>query len=332
MQHFPNTSPAGVCCVDGANVFDLAARRFVRFPGASLGHGYQWSRGVKLKNSAVWLYDPGSNTWTNMRPPPYQQPLAREGLGSLNAAGAYDANHELALSFGGQGSAGGTNNLFAYDAHANALFRLNAANPPSARDGMGLAYDTKNDCLVMFGSQYDSDERTWIYRYQTNKWEGHDPKPHPVGKKLGTYSTIPKMAYDPINEVCLCLTWDTNTNQHETWIFDAGKLLWTQMNPGAEPEASMSRSRNLGFSVEHNLFILELSPKETKGTGTQIWTYRYKKAVPSARPAAPADLRVVTLQDVASLSWRAVPGCKQYHVYRARLRSRGRRSSRGWPA
>ena len=52
-QRFPNTSPAGVCCVDGGNVFDVANRRFVRFPGASLGHGYQWSRGVKLKNSAA---------------------------------------------------------------------------------------------------------------------------------------------------------------------------------------------------------------------------------------------------------------------------------------
>src|SRR5881397_1566261 len=31
-QKFPNTSPPGVCCVDGANVFDPANRCFVRFP------------------------------------------------------------------------------------------------------------------------------------------------------------------------------------------------------------------------------------------------------------------------------------------------------------
>src|SRR5204862_148652 len=46
-QRFPNTSPPGACCVDGAHVFDIAHERYVRFPGASLGHGYQWSRGVK---------------------------------------------------------------------------------------------------------------------------------------------------------------------------------------------------------------------------------------------------------------------------------------------
>jgi hypothetical protein len=146
-QQLPGTSPAGVCCVDGANVFDPAARRFVRFPGASLGHGYQWSRGVKLKDSAVWLYDLGSNRWTNMRPAPYRRPLnARDWLGSLNANATYDPNHELALSFGGQGNSGGTNNLYAYDAHANALHRLEAANALSPRDGCGLAYDARNDC------------------------------------------------------------------------------------------------------------------------------------------------------------------------------------------
>src|SRR5262245_25726777 len=181
-QRFPSTSPPGCCCVDGANVFDVAHRRFVRFPGASLGHGYQWSRGVKLKNAHVWLYDPAANAWTNMRPPPYQTFLARTGLGSLNAGAAYDANHELALSFGGQGNSGDMNNLFAYDAHANALHRLTAAGPPSPRDGMGLCYDAKNDCLVVFGSQYDSDERTWTYRYAAGRWEGHDLTPHPPGK------------------------------------------------------------------------------------------------------------------------------------------------------
>jgi len=70
-QRFAPTSPPGVCCVDGSHVFDLANRVFVRFPGGCLGHGYQWSRGVGLKDSQVWLYDPAHNTWTNMRPPPY---------------------------------------------------------------------------------------------------------------------------------------------------------------------------------------------------------------------------------------------------------------------
>lgn len=317
-QKFPNTSPPGVCCIDGANVFDLANRRFVRFPGASLGHGYQWSRGVKLKNSHVWLYDPDANTWTNMRPPPYRPFLGREGLGSLNAGAAYDPNNELAISFGGQGNAGGMNNLFAYDAYANVLHRLNAANPPEPRDGMGLCYDAKNDCLVMFGSQYSNDEKTWIYRYRSNQWEGLDLNPHPPGKKRGTYATIPKMAYDSRNEVCLCVVWDTNSGEHETWVFDAAKPRWTKMDPPGEPEPSMSRSRNLGYSAEDNVFILETSSKASKGSEPQIWTYRYKNAPTDKRPTLPTNVQAITDRGRITLTWVASRSpVKAYHIYRA---------------
>jgi hypothetical protein len=316
-QRFPNTSPPGVCCVDGANVFDVANHRFVRFPGASLGHGYQWSRGVKLKGSHVWLYDPAANGWTNMRPPPYAGYGPREGLGQLDAGATYDANREVAISFGGQASAGGMNNLFVYDAYANRLERLAAARPPEPRDGMGLAYDAKNDCLVMFGSQYSSDEATWIYRYDTNRWEAHALDPHPPGEKLGTYSTIPKMAYDSRNGICLCVVWDTNTNEHQTWAFDAAALRWTKLNPPVEPEASMSRSRNLSYSAADNVFILETSSKAGKGRSPQIWTFRSKTAPADVRPAPPTNLQVVTDAKRAKLTWTAPKSAREYHVYRA---------------
>jgi hypothetical protein len=315
-QKFPNNSPPGVCCVDGANVFDIVNERFVRFPGGSLGHGFQWSRGVKMKNSAVWLYDLGTNRWMNMRPAPYGQFNPRDALGSLNAAATYDPVHELAISFGGQTSADGSNNLFVYDAYSNKLSRMKADNPPSPRDGMGLCYDAKNDCLVLFGSQYASDEQTWLYRYSTGKWEAHDLNPRPVGKKLGTYSTIPKMAFDSASGLCLCITWDTNTGAHETWTLDVAKLQWTRMSPGTEPDASMSRARNLSYIAEENLFILESMPKEQKGTGPQIWTYRIKNAPADKRPAAPSELRVSTEADRAILNWKA-SSAAEYQVHRS---------------
>jgi hypothetical protein len=317
-QRFPNISPPGVCCVDGAAAFDVAQHRFVRFPGAMLGHGYQWSRAEKLKNSSVWLYDPAANRWANMRPEPYRPYLASQGLGSLNASATYDPIHELALSFGGQSSSGGTNNLFAYDAYANRLHRFDAANPPSPRDGMGLAYDAKHDCLVMFGSQYASDEKTWIFRYATNKWEAHALEPHPLGKKGKTYSTIPRLAYDSLHEVCLCVTRDDEKGEHQTWALDVGKLRWERMSPAAEPVPSMSRSRNLDFSPEHNVFILETVP-QPRGKTPEIWTYRYAKAPPATRPDRPADLRAVTSADAVTLTWTAAAApVKEYHIYRAR--------------
>ncbi|KKL12486.1 hypothetical protein LCGC14_2535270, partial [marine sediment metagenome] len=157
-QRLCNTYPPGVCCVDASNVFDTANRLFVRFPGGTLGHGWQWSRGVRMKASHVWAYDSGADRWTNMRPGPYAEPAkySREILGSLNSTGTYDPVHELVVSFAGQTSAGGTAALHVYDAYTNALTKMDAANRPSRRCGSALAYDAARDCLVMFGSQYDN--------------------------------------------------------------------------------------------------------------------------------------------------------------------------------
>lgn len=238
-QKFPPTSPPGACCVDGANVFDVAHRRFVRFPGGSLGHGYQWSRGVKLKESPVWLYDLANNSWRNMRPPPYGQgERPSHTVGGLNSGAVYDPNHEITLSFGGQSSSGSKNTLFAYDAYANELHYLDAVNPPAARDGMGLAYDRRRDKLVMFGSQYLVDERTWFYDLKTNRWEGKQLEPHPPAHKVTRdYTTIPRMAYDSVNDIVLCLAW-MGESGHETWVLEPDGLTWTKLTPSAELNGS----------------------------------------------------------------------------------------------
>jgi hypothetical protein len=317
-QKFPPTSPPGVCCVDGSHVFDVANRRYVRFPGGMLGHGYQWSRGEKLKESAVWLYDPAANSWMNMRPAPYARNQVRDGIGGLNAGACYDRDNELAISFGGQASSGGTNNFSLYDAYSNHLYRIDAAGAPSPRDGMGLACDSQNGCIVVFGSQYSSDAKTYLYRYSTAKWEAHDLEPHPPAKKLKTYSSIPKMAFDSINGLCLCVTWDDATGNHETWALDVAKLSWTKLKPPAEPSPSMSRARNLGYSPELNVFILELAPQALKGKGAEVWTYRMKKASPAKAPAAPVDLQVVAQQEKVVLTWKAAgPEAKKYRVERS---------------
>ena len=321
-QLFPPTSPPGVCCVDGANVFDTANRVFVRFPGGSLGHGYQWSRGVKLKESPVWLYDVAKNQWTNMRPPPYgDASRTRDAIGGLNCVGAYDPVHELAISFGGIGSAGGKNNLHVYDAYSNQLYLVKPTakgDPwPSERDGCGLAYDAHHDKLVLFGGQYTNDERTWVYDFHTNRWTAHDLNPRPPARKgANTYSTIPKMTYDPINRVLLCVVWLDERRGHETWVLDLAKMTWQNTNAPTQPEHSKSRSRNLDFSAADNVAFLETWSLKSE---PQLWTYRHKAAGggdvgPLGRPQ---NLTAMTEVRSVKLAWDAVAGAKSYRVYRA---------------
>jgi hypothetical protein len=312
-----------VCCVDGGNAFDAANRRFVRFPGGSLGHGYQWSRQVKLKESPAWIYDPAANTWTNMRPPPYGQPekYSRQTVGGLNSGAVYDPNHELVLTFGGQSSGGGKNALFAYDVYANTLHALEAANPPEPRDGMGLAYDAGHDKLVMFGSQYLPDEKTWLYDLRTGRWQSHELSPHPPAHKVTKdYCSIPRMAYDPLHGVVLCIAW-LGEQGHETWALDVGKLRWTKLSPAVEPAGSKSRSRNLDFDRQRNVFVLETSSAKTNRP--EIWTYRYRaagKADLASRPSPPGDLQVLTEEGgQARLTWKADASgsVARYDIYRA---------------
>ena len=321
-QLFPPTSPPGVCCVDGTNAFDTVNRRFVRFPGGSLGHGYQWSRGVKLKESAVWLYDPASGEWTNMRPPPYGEgeKYSKRTVGGLDSGATYDRRRGLVYTFGGQSSGGGKNSLFVYDVYANELTFLDAANKPPERDGMGVAYDTAHERLVMFGSQYLEDERTWLYDPAKNAWESHLLQPHPPHQKVTKdYCTIPRLCYDPLHGVVLCLAW-LGEGGHETWALNVGKLQWTKLSPATEPAGSKSRSRNLDFDVARNLFILESSSSKTNRP--EIWTYRYAPVDPAAGAAAiapPADLQVVTeAGGRAKLTWQAsdTSGVSEYRVYR----------------
>lgn len=323
-QRFPNTSPPGVCCVDGGNTFDVANNRFVAFPGGSLGHGFQWSRGVKLKQSNVWLYDVATNDWTNMRPPPYRLPekYSHDVIGGLNHGATYDANHEVSIAFGGQGAGGSTNALFVYDAFANRLEQLRPPDPPSPRDGMGLCYDTAHDCLVTFGSQYGDDERTWLYRFADNRWESFALEPHPPGKKEGTYSTNPKMAFDSTSGLCLCVVRrgeesGVPSGTLETWTLDVGKMHWTKESPAVAPDPSASRARNLSYSAEHNAFILETVAADK--SGPQLWTYRLANPGPESIPQRPTDLRIVTQPMKAVLRWTAPDkdGAQSYAIDRA---------------
>jgi hypothetical protein len=124
------------------------------------------------------------------------------------------------------------------------------------------------------------------------------------------------MAYDTINGIILCVAWLGEGRGHETWAFDVGKMQWTRLNPATEPDPSKSRSRNLDFSPDDNVFILEtLSVRGER----QIWTYRYKQADDELLLDPPTDVALTTDPGKATLTWtRSFPeGVVAYNVYRA---------------
>jgi hypothetical protein len=306
----PNTSPPGVCCAQ-QNVFDPVRGRYVRFPAFSGNHGWQWWREIHLNNSTVWVYDPETNLWRDLRPLPAPQ------VSPLRCA-SWDSDARVIVLFAGEGNREGT---VVYDPHANTWTRMNPPEEPPFRSAGNMVYDAAWKLHILFGSQFSDDPHTWGYDLPNNEWRDLHPDSLPP-----TNQNDAVLAYDSINHVIIAVVKVTEgegeeaKHRLETWSFDAGTNKWTKMNPPREPDPSGNRARVLNYAPELGLTILENcthpphAPREQ-----QIWTYRFPapKAQPDV-PVPPADLKVTTSRAGAVLTWRPSESSKlaSYILYR----------------
>lgn len=291
----PNDAPPGVCCAQ-QNVFDDALRKFIRFPAFSGNHGWQSRREIDLKNSSVWTYELDGNTWRAMRPCPevWTSPLR---------GAAYDVHHQVVVLHGGEGSGHGT---VVYDLLTNTWHEMKpASSPPPGVSQPGFTYDAVHRVFVLFGSQFQTDPRTWVYDLRKNVWRVLEVARHPPAEK-----SSPVLAADTRNGIVLCSV--RGAEGLETWALDVAKARWTRLDLEREPDPSGNRNRVLMYLPDENLFVLENRVKDEQ----QIWTFRYVDAPPPTPRLQ--DLKVVTEPDGATLRWQPPAQGKalRYHVYR----------------
>jgi hypothetical protein len=158
--------------------------------------------------------------------------------------------------------------------------------------------------FVLFGSQFQSDPRTWVYDLRKNTWRVLEVKEHPPADK-----SCPVLAADTRNGIVLCSV--QGANGLETWALDVTKPAWTRLKLGREPDPSGTRNRVLMYLPDRNLFVLENRTKDEQ----QILTFRYAEAPPL--PPRAEDLSVRTWPEGATLGWKApqTTGLR-YTVYR----------------
>lgn len=291
----PNDAPPGVCCAQ-QNVFDLAAKRFVRFPAFSGGHGWQWFREIYLKNSSVWTYHLASNRWRDMRPCPEPR------VSPLRCA-SWDSDHEVIVLFGGEGNSEGT---LVYDPYTNTWTWRRPPEQPAFRSGGNMVYDAAHKLHILFGSQFSNDPHTWAYDLVANRWLDLKPEQMPPTDRNDAVLT-----YDSVHRVVIALVkisegkGEEAKSRLETWVFDTGKRQWTKMNPPREPDASGNRARLLTFMPDHGLAILENRTHPPQGPAEQqIWTYRYAATQPAPAYLLPPQLKVTTTPKSAILTWQ----------------------------
>lgn len=296
----PNDAPPGVCCAQ-QNVFHDALRKFVRFPAFSGSHGWQSFREIHLKNSSVWTFDRDTDTWRYMRPCPEVWPRPLRGA-------AYDPHHEVTVLHGGEGAGHGT---VVYDLYTNTWRRMKPKGGPSPSISQpGFTYDAVNRVFVLFGSQFQTDERTWLYDLRKNQWRVLDVAQHPPGGK-----TSPVLAADTRNGIVLCsVQRGEKDNTLETWALDVAKRAWTRLNI-EPPPPSGNRNRVLIYLPDQNLFVLENSTGKPREQ--QIWTFRYAEA--ARDPSRPwyDGLTLDSERGAAYLAWEEpADGSGRYNVYR----------------
>jgi hypothetical protein len=296
----PNDAPPGVCCAQ-QNVFHDALGRFVRFPAFSASHGWQSHREVWLKDSPVWTFDPAAGVWVDLRP------LPAPALRPLRGA-AYVPDEEVIVIHGGEGANHGT---VLYDLYTNTWHELNpSGGPEHSLSQPGFAYDAVNRVCVLFGSQFSSDPRTWLFDLAKNEWRVLKTATHPPAEK-----SSPILAADTRNGIILASV--KGAEHLETWALDVAKAEWRRLAVRFEPEqndegANGDRNRVLLYLPDRNLFVLECRTKNEQ----QIWTFRYADAPASL--SAPQNLRLSLRGDnEVVLAWSppADRGPRKYNVY-----------------
>jgi hypothetical protein len=264
-------------------------------------HCWQWFREIYLKNSSVWSYDLAANRWRDLRP------LPEPHVGPLHCA-AWDSEAEVIVLFGGERSQEGT---VVYDPYTNTWTNRHPPDQPAFRSSGNLAYDAARKLHILFGSQFSDDPHTWAYDPRANRWQDLKPARQPPTERNDAV-----LAYDSVNRVVVAIVLVTEgkgeqaKHRLETWAFDAGRNTWTKMDPPREPDPSGNRARMLTYLPDRNLFVLEDRTHPPEGPAEQqIWTYRFANSPPEPNPppAPPTQVRVVTGNDSAEVSWQASP-------------------------
>jgi hypothetical protein len=318
-----NTAPPGVCCAQ-QDVFDPVAGRFLRFRAFSGSHGWHWFRENYLSNSSVWSLDPVKGRWRNMRPLP--EPV----VAPLRCA-SWDADHQVVVVFGGEGSTEGT---LVYDPYENTWTRKSPKTQPPFRSGGNMVYDSRRKRHVLFGAQFTDDPHTWAYSLADNAWTDLRPTVQPPTK-----ANHAVMAYDERNDMIVASVKSSakedGPGSYETWVYDGDANTWKNMKPTGSPPGFGNRRRVMAYVPELNVIVMEdyvNPPQNVPGTAReqQIWTYRYAEPKPTRKTTPATVVRLgppvvdgliasVLSDRKVKLTWQPSPAADVvgYHVERA---------------
>jgi hypothetical protein len=196
-------------------VYDTQSDRIIMFGGITLTN-FQFV-------DETWVYDYNTNTWTNMQP--RKHPSGRNYVGMV-----YDSNADRVVMWGDwqwKYNPSTDSSVWTYDYNTNTWQEFKHVNKdgPAVRDYQMLAYDEKNDRIIMYGGYEWGNDETWIYDLNTDTWRQMYPLKNP-----GVISRYTMLYARDTNRTILFGGQDgPNYNQFkgETWLYDLRHNKWT---------------------------------------------------------------------------------------------------------
>jgi len=169
-------------------VYDEDKGRLVLFGGA------EWNQDIFYDDT--WVYNYDSNEWVELSPAVRPPPRFNPGV-------AYITDLQVIFMFGGYKlPERNLNDTWLFDVKTDTWRELNPSNSPAPRSNMGMAYDSKNRKVILFGGSSNSEypySDTWAYDFESNTWT----EMHPASSPNPQYGV--GMVYDSLNERILLL-------------------------------------------------------------------------------------------------------------------------------
>jgi hypothetical protein len=196
-------------------VYDAESDRIIMFGGLAVP-AFEWF-------DETWAYDYNTNTWTNMNP--RFHPSVRNFQGMV-----YDSKADRVVMWGDWKyllpSHKADRSVWTYDYNTNTWQEFeHRKDGPVSRDYQTLAYDEKNDRIIMYGGSEWGNDETWIYDLNTDTWQQMFPVRNP-----GVISRYTMVYARDANKTILFGGQDgPNYYQYkgETWLYDLRHNKWT---------------------------------------------------------------------------------------------------------
>ncbi|MFX1285515.1 MAG: kelch repeat-containing protein [Promethearchaeota archaeon] len=202
-------------------VYDSTSGKVILFGG------WDYPRDVQLNDT--WVYDLGTNTWTQKSP--VNSPNPRRGHSMV-----YDSNSNKVILFGGYDGSF-LNDIWVYDLGTNTWTQKSPVNSPSPRYLHSMVYDLNTDQVILFGGWNGYLADTWVYNLTADTWTLKNPSAETGSRQEHS------MVYDSNSaQVILFGGYDGTDVVGKTLAYDLTLNTWTPMNPSTSPDARVRHS------------------------------------------------------------------------------------------